>query len=236
MKYSVICPNCKTENPFFNFVCSNCRIYLRDRISNLDLWSIISSIIETPSRAFRTIIFSEHKNFIFFILLFIAFKYLINARFVSMVSLGDFQSTIGLQYSYLIVLAVILAYLLLFSLIHSLSGNLINVRIRFKDTFSLLVYSQIPYLFGLVILFTLELVIFGDYLFSKNPTPFTIKGSISYLFFTLEIAIVIWSILLVLKAFQAQTHHLLFSIFSTLTFVVLFWSIVYLCSMFVFTI
>ena len=107
---------------------------------------------------------------------------------------------------------------------------------EFKDTFSLLVYSQIPYLFGLVILFTLELVIFGDYLFSKNPTPFTIKGSISYLFFTLEIAIVIWSILLVLKAFQAQTHHLLFSIFSTLTFVVLFWSIVYLCSMFVFTI
>jgi hypothetical protein len=236
MKNSVICPNCKSENPFFNFICSNCRIYLRDRVYNLDLWSLISSIIETPSKAFKTIILSEHKNFIFFILLFISFKYLINARFISMISLGDFESTIGLQYSYLIVLGVTLFYFLIFSFVYSLSGNVVNVRIRFKDTIALIIYSQIPYLFGLIILFTLELVIFGDYLFSKNPTPFTIKGSLSYLFFALELAIIIWSIFLVFKAFQTQTHHLIFSILSSLTFVVMFWSLIYLCSIFVFTI
>ena len=57
-----------------------------------------------------------------------------------------------------------------------------NIPLRFKDTFALIIYSQIPYLFGLIILFPLELVIFGDYLFSKNPSPFTIKGTLAYLF------------------------------------------------------
>jgi hypothetical protein len=236
MKNSVTCPNCNSENPFYNFVCSKCRIYLRDRVYNLDLWSTISSVIETPSKAFKTIILSEHKNFIFFILLFIGFKYLINARFVSMISLGDFQSTIGLQFSYLIILGVTLIYFLIFSFLYSLSGKAFNIHLRFKDTFALILYSQVPYLFGLIILFALELVIFGDYLFSKNPTPFTIKSSLSYLFFALEIAIVIWSIFLVFKSFLTQSNYRLFSILSSLTFTVLFWSLIYFCSMFVFTI
>ncbi len=236
MKNSINCPNCNNENPFYNSVCSNCRVYLRDRVYNLDLWSTISSIIETPSKAFKIIILSEHKNFIFFILLFIGFKYLINVRFISMISLGDFQSTIGLQYSYLLVLGVTLVYFILFSFLYCLSGKAYNIYLRFKDTLALIIYSQIPYLFGLIILFPLELVIFGDYLFSKNPTPFTIKGSLSYLFLTLEIAIVIWSFFLIFKVFRTQSHHLIFSILSSTTFVVLFWSLIYLCSVFVFTI
>jgi hypothetical protein len=236
MKNSVSCPNCNSENPFYNSVCSNCRIYMRDRVYNLDLWSTISSIIEAPSKAFKTIILSEHKNFIFFILLFIGFKYLINARFISMISLGDLQSTIGLQYSYLLVLGVTLIYFILFSFLYSLSGKAFNIYLRFKDTIALIIYSQIPYLFGLIILFVLELVIFGDYLFSKNPTPFTIKSSLSYLFLALEIAIVIWSIFLVFKSFFTQSNHRLFSILASLTFVVLFWSLIYFCSIFVFTI
>ena len=236
MKNSVNCSNCNNENPFYNSVCSNCRIYLRDRVYNLDLWSTISSIIETPSKAFKTIILSEHKNFIFFILLFIGFKYLINSRFISMISIGDFQSTIGLQYSYFIVLGITLIYFILFSFLYFLSGKAYNIYLRFKDTLALIIYAQIPYLFGLIILFPLELVIFGDYLFSKNPTPFTIKGSISYLFLTLEIAIVIWSFFLIFKAFLTKSHHLIFSILSSTTFFVLFWSLIYLCSVFVFTI
>jgi len=236
MKNSVTCPNCNNENPFYNSVCSNCRIYLRDRVYNLDLWSTISSIIESPSKAFKTIILSEHKNFIFFILLFIGFKYLINARFLSMLSLGDFQSTIGLQFSYLIVLGVTLIYFILFSFLYSLAGKACKIYLRFKDTFALIIYSQIPYLFGLIILFALELVIFGDYLFSKNPTPFTIKGTLSYLFLALEIAIVLWSFFLIFRAFLTQSHHLIFSILSSTVFIVLFCSLIYLFSLFVFTI
>jgi len=232
---SVSCPNCKAENPFYNSICSSCKTYLRDRVYNLDLWALVSSIIESPSKAFRTVIFSEHKNFIFFILLFLALKYLINARFISMISIGDFQSTVGLQISYLIILAVMLLFSLTFSFLYTWIGKLNNIYLRFKDTFALIIYSQIPLLFGLIILFSLELVIFGDYLFSLNPTPFTIKGLIAYFFLLLEVGVTIWSIFLLFKAFRAQSHNISFSLTATVIFFVLLSSLLYYYSMIVFT-
>ncbi len=210
MKNSVTCPNCNSENPFYNSICSGCKYYLRDRIYNLDLWTVISLLIESPTKAFRTIIFSEHKNFILFILFFVSIKYLINARFISMISVGEFQSTIGLQISYLIVLGIILIYFIIFSFIHKSLSKKNEVYIRFKDTFALIIYSQIPFLFGLFILFPLELVILGDYLFSMNPTPFIIKGNITYFFLAIEIGLVIWSIFLVFKAFLTQSQQTFF--------------------------
>jgi hypothetical protein len=235
MKNSVTCPNCNSENPFYNSVCSRCKFYLRDRIYNIDLWTVISSLIENPTKAFRTIIFSEHKNFILFILFFVTIKYLLHARFIAMISVGEFQSTVGLQYSYLIVLGIIIIYFLLFSFVYKLFGSLSEINIRFKDTLALIIYSQIPVLFGLFILFPLELVIFGDYLFTLNPTPFVIKGTIAYFFLVLEIGLILWSIFLVIKAFMTQNQHPLFSLTSASVFVVLFLTLIYFCSVFVFT-
>ena len=233
---SVSCPNCKADNPFYNTICSSCKTYLRDRVYNLDLWALVSSIIESPSKAIRTVIFSEHKNFIFFILLFLALKYLINTRFVSMISVGDFQSTVGLQISYLIILGCTIIFFLTFSYLYNSIGKSKNISIRFKDTFALIIYSQIPLVFGLIILFSLELVIFGDYLFSLNPTPFTIKGLIAYFFLLIEVGTIIWSIFLLFKAFRAQSHKFSFSLTATTIFFVLLSSMIYFCSLFVFTI
>lgn len=236
MKNSVICPNCKSENPAYNSICSKCKFYIRDKIYNIDLWSLLGSIIESPATAFRTIIYSEHKNFIFFILPLIVLKYLINTRFVSMLSIGEFQSSVGLQMSYLIILGGTLLYFLAFSLLYTMIGKMNEIFICFKDTFALIIYSQIPLLFGLIILFTLELVIFGDYLFSINPTPFTIKGQIAFLFLVLEIGIIIWSIFLIYKAFHTQSSDIPFSIFAALLFIVLLSALIYIYSLYVFTI
>jgi len=236
MRNSVTCPNCNSENAFYNYNCSNCRYYLRDRIYNLDLWSLIGSLIETPSKAFRTIIFSEHKNFIVFIFVFLIIKYLINIRILSLVTVGTFESTVEFYWSYLIVLGSVLLFFLLFCSAHLQTGRGLKFNLRFKDTFAIVIFSQIPFLFGLVILFPLEQVIFGDYLFSLNPNPFVIKGTIAYVFLAVEIALVIWSMFLIFKAFKAQSQHLLFSLISSFVFVVLFWTLLYFCSVTVFTI
>ena len=236
MKNSVRCPNCNTENPFYNSNCSGCRNYLRDRVYNLDLWSTISLIIESPSQAFKKIIFAEHKNFIVFIILLVSIKYLIDTRFVSMISLESFKTTIELYYSYLILLGVIIIFFLIYSLVFVKVGTLIDLSLRYKDSFSLIIYSQIPYLFALIILFTLELIIFGDYLFSINPSPFVIKSTLAYIFVGLEVAVILWSGFLLVKAFIVQTQHRLFSFISVLIFFVLFFLIIYFCSLFIFTI
>jgi hypothetical protein len=235
MKNSVACPNCNCENPMYNYVCSNCRFYLRDRIYNVDLWSITSLIVESPTAAFQKIINAEHKNFIFFILVFICIKFLINVRFISMISLGEFQTTIELLYSYLLVLGIILTFFLVFSFSHSKFGKLNDIKIRVKDSLAIIIYAQIPFLFGLIILFPLELVILGDYLFSLNPSPFVIKGTISYLFFALELALLAWNAFLVYKGFHSQSNYYPFSIISSFAFIVLFWTLLYFCSTIVFT-
>jgi hypothetical protein len=236
MKNSVTCPNCNSDNPIYDSVCSKCKYYLRDRIYNLDLWTVVTSLIDSPNSAFRTIIFSEHKNFILFIIFFAAIKYLINARFIAMISRGEFQSSIGLEYSYLIVIGITSSFFLLFSLLHKSYGKLNEINIRFRDTLALILYSQIPLLLGLFVLFPLELVIFGDYLFSLNPTPFVIKGSIAYFFLVVEISLILWSIFLIFKAFITQSQQNVFGMISATVFVVLFWTLIYFCSLIVFTI
>jgi hypothetical protein len=236
MKNSVTCPNCNSENPFYNSVCSGCKFYLRDRIYNIDLWTVISSLIESPSKAFRTIIFSEHKNFIVFIFVFLCIKYLINARFLSMITVGFFESTVELYWSYLIVSGSVFLFFLLFCLVHLQTGKALKFNLRFKDSLAIIIFAQIPFLFGLVILFPLEQVIFGDYLFSLNPNPIIIKGTIAYVFLAVEIALVIWSMFFIFKAFKAQSQHLIFSLLSSFIFVVLFWTLLYFCSVTVFTV
>ncbi len=236
MKNSIICPHCNSENAFYNIICTKCRYYLRDRIYNIDLWNTIISLIDNPAKSFRNIIFSEHKNFIYFILLFISAKYLINTRFLAMISVGQFQTSIELFFSYLIILTVVSIYFLLFTLVYTIIGHRTKIHIRFKDVFSIIIYSQVPFVLALVVLFPLELVIFGDYLFSMNPTPFTIKGNVAYLFLLVEISIVLWSIFLTFKAFSSHSRNRNLSLLVTISFIVLFWIVIYFCSVTIFTI
>ncbi|NOX19606.1 MAG: hypothetical protein GXO87_15160, partial [Chlorobi bacterium] len=63
MKNNVICKNCGAENPFYLLTCKSCNAYIRDKVSNINLWEIIWKLIETPVEAFRQIIYAEHKNF-----------------------------------------------------------------------------------------------------------------------------------------------------------------------------
>ena len=236
MKNSVVCPNCNTPNPFYNSNCSNCRNYLRDKVHNLDLWPNISMLIESPSKAFNKIIFAEHKNFILFLFLIIAIKHLINTRFISMLTLGSFNTTVELFYSYLIVTGVMLFYYVIFSFLYLKIGTSMNISLRLKDTLALIIYSQLPFVFGLVLLFTLELIIFGDYLFSINPSPFIIKTTLAYLFSGLEIFIILWSTFLLFMALKTQTHQKIFSLISSIVFFMFFWLLIYFCSLLIFTI
>lgn len=236
MKNTITCPHCNSENAFYNVICTKCRYYLRDRIYNIDLWTAISSLIDNPDKAFKNIIFSDHKNFIFFILLIITAKYLISARFLAMLSIGEFQTTIELFFSYLILLSSVSIYFVLFTSIYRILCNHNDIYVRFKDVFSITIYSQIPFVLGLIVLFSLELVIFGDYLFSVNPTPFTIKGSIAYLFLAVEIGLILWSFFLVFKGFKIHTQSFSFSILATISFIASLWTLLYLCSFIIFTI
>jgi len=235
MNNSITCSNCASENPPYAYTCKNCNSYLRERVFNIDLWKVVGLLIESPKKGMETIVFSEHKNFISFLVILIAVKLLVNIRFISLISIGSFNHSTSLYLSYLIVLGVFLVYLILFSICFTSINKLLRISTRFRDNFALFTYSLLPNVFGIIILFILELVVFGEYLFSINPSPFVIKGFIAYIFAGAEIMIIVWSIVLYYKVFKFQTDSLLYSIIYTFAFYFCLAVILFYLSKFIFT-
>jgi hypothetical protein len=227
MKNSVVCVNCKTENPIYKSICDNCKSYIRGRVYNIDLGNVLSKLIESPTSGFKTIIFSEHKNFITFLIFLSVLKFEIDSIFISLflnqhiVPQGNFFG------GYIALLIIITVVVLLFSFVVNAVNKNFGYVTRTKDYFSVYAYSFIPHIFALIILFPLELVMFGGYLFSTNPSPFDIKEFIAYALLILELLIVIWSFFLMIMANYAQTKNLIYSIIISFIFQSLLFFILY---------
>ncbi len=207
MKNAVVCKNCSAENSIYTHTCTSCKYFIRDRVSNIDIWETIGSLIESPSAAFKKIILSEHKNFIVFLSILFALRILILSRFVSLILSESARSTTPLIISYLIVLSSVTVLFVLISAFISFILNKKDYKVRFRDIYSLNIYSTVPNLFAVVILFPIELIVFGDYLFSNNPNPFQVKATIAYLLFSVELGMILWSIVLNYKANYALTAN-----------------------------
>ncbi|OGU73640.1 MAG: hypothetical protein A2V93_09210 [Ignavibacteria bacterium RBG_16_34_14] len=215
MKNVVVCKNCNSENPFYDLTCFNCKSYLRERIYNIDLWSTIGLLIESPSKAFKNIIFSEHKNFLTLLLILISGKSLLNGIFLT-IYFKKWNAYLSGYFSvYIIILIFTLVMILIFSEIFSKITKRLGVRTKFKDNFSIITYSFLPLTFGFLILFPTELILFGEYLFYYNPSPFIIKETLAYTLLTFETILFIWTIFLTFTAIKTQTGNTIYSFVFT---------------------
>jgi hypothetical protein len=230
MKNVIICKSCNTENPFYEVICINCHSYLRERIFNIDLWKTIEQLIETPVKAFRRIIQSEHKNFISLIFIFAVFKLFISSIFISLIffrneqALNYFITRFFLFAGGMLLLLLIISQLLLFIL----KG--VGVKARYKDLFALFTFSLMPYSFASLILFPVELIIFGTYLFSVNPSPFIVKSFLAWALVILELLLILWSAFLTITGTYAQTKSIKFSLANSAIFNIIVYSSIYFYS------
>ena len=236
MKNIVTCPNCSAENAYYKETCSSCNSFIRDKISNLDLWNIMGLLIENPVKAFQLIIYSQHKNFIFFVLFFVSIKFLINARFISLLTIGRFTTITSLPVSFVLILSFLVIALVLFAFIFVRINSSSDFSTRFKDIFSTVTYSQLPHLFGLAVLFPIELIIFGDYIFSLNPSPFVIKETIAYTLLAVELLLILWSVFLSIAGFFVHFRKVIPALVSALIFNGLIILLLYFSSRYIFII
>ncbi|MBA4310357.1 MAG: hypothetical protein C0425_08475 [Chlorobiaceae bacterium] len=213
----LVCKNCNHNNWLYELYCSKCSAILRNRIANIDFWNSLALLITEPKQLFIQIIQSDHKNFIYFIFFLISFKLLINGHFLLAIFYTP-TAIIFLQYFFSSVISLVIIIASAF-VVKKISQSK-NYQTRFKDNLSLIFFSLIPFLFGGVILFPLEVALFGEYLFSQSPSPFQIKNSLAILFSALEIGIIIWSIGLLTIALNIQLGAkkiaIVFSIFLIL--------------------
>jgi RNA polymerase subunit RPABC4/transcription elongation factor Spt4 len=231
----VKCKKCNHINPPYKNICTECKSYLRERVVNIDLWNTILLIIEEPAKAFRQIIFSEHKNFIIFLTFFISLKNLIIARFISVPELGANGASVSLIFSLILMILITTVLTSSFSFIQNILYSRKNITLRFQDFYAVYVYSFIPYLFGLIFIFPVELIVLGGDIFSNNPYSFQIKPLISYILIGVELITIIWSFFLIFKSILVVSEKKNFSILLTVSFSLVWILTLYISSKIIFT-
>ncbi len=227
---NITCKNCSAENPFYELICRNCKAYIRERIVNIDFWKTLEQLIESPVKGFTAIIHAEHKNLILFITFMTAVKMLINIMLLSPITSRTNNPFEHFGRNFFIVLGLLLFLYFSFSFLERMILRLSKNETRLKDNFSVLSYSFIPHVFGAFILFPIEMVVFGGFLFSNNPSPFILKESVAYMLLGFEVILILWQLFLTTTGFYVQTGKLFPALLFSLIFNALLYYILYLFS------
>lgn len=213
MLNEITCKNCNEQNNFYEMNCKKCGAILRSRVVNIDLWKTVWELIETPKKAFANIIFSEHKNFISFLIVFIGLKLFVNASFIFNLILPKATNEINIPVQMAISVILTILLIILISLLIKLVVSSNGIKTRLKDNIAVIIYSHIPVIIALIILLPIEYGIFGGHWIYYNPSPFIIKASSAYLLAGVELIFILWHLFLLSYGIYTQTKSAVFSIF-----------------------
>jgi len=190
------CPVCQEQNKWYATRCSHCGSYLQNKVDTLNLFETLWELVESPLRALSRIILAEHKNYTLLLsgVFGIAFVYAyswfhhVGARIESLLVvllvglLAGPVAGIGLMGILSALLTVILRKL--------------GSPMSFRNVHAVTSYASAPVVFSLFLVFPLELMTFGGFLFTSNPSLGTLNPASYVLFLLLDGSAVLWSVVL----------------------------------------
>lgn len=211
MKNNEICDNCGAENPIYYLNCKNCNAFLRSRVVNLDLFSTIGQILETPIKTTKNIILSEHKNYVILLMILTGIKFFINALFL--LNAFDINRTIqdNLFFNGFIAIGTLIIFFLVVSLLVTYLNQHFGLHNRFKDNLAIYTYSFLPQVIALAFMVPVEYALYGPYWFVFNPSPFLVKPMASYVVLIIEGIMLAWSLVLLITSTYTQTRSRIYS-------------------------
>lgn len=205
----IVCPVCQHPNDEFSITCSSCSSYIQDRVPNLDLFTTVWLMVESPRDAFKKVIIAEHKNFVLFLSLFLGLAAVfgvmwaaqLGMMFDNLLPLLLYGTTVGL-------LAGIPLFFIIAAALHGVA-KVLKGSAPFSVTYGVAGWSLVPVMFSVVFILPLELGTLGLLLFSVNPSAYEVKPLVTMVLLGLDGALVLWSVLLAAKGI-ALAHHLKF--------------------------
>jgi hypothetical protein len=221
MNNKIICGNCGEPNPFFKLNCTKCNAIIRNKVVNIDLWSILWKLVETPKIAFTQIVQAENKNFVISLLFLIGFKLFLQTFFLSSAHSLNLEFNNHVVLNALLSIGYFFVIIFLFTFILFRITKALGIEGRYRDYYSVLIYALVPFLFSLILITPVEYALFGKHWFVSNPAPFEIKPMAAWVLTVLEILILLWSVFLVGIAMFLQTNRKLLSILITASFFIL---------------
>ncbi|MGA9406460.1 MAG: Yip1 family protein [Bacteroidota bacterium] len=190
----ISCPVCANPNDDLRTVCVQCGSFLQDRIPNLDFFSTLWQLVESPKDAFHKIIKAEHKNYVLFLMLFLGIGVsftLLWARHAG----NEFDNLIYLLLlGYVLGIGIALPVGGLMAVMVHLLLKLFGGRGVMKNTYAVFGWSLIPIMLSVSIILPIELASIGLRLFSTNPSPMEIKPVVYIVLMFFDVFTVLWSI------------------------------------------
>ncbi len=190
----ISCSVCAQPNDDLDTVCVRCGSFLQDRIPNLDFFSTLWQLVESPKEAFHKIIIAEHKNYVLFLMTFLGIAVsfmLLWARHAG----NEFDNLI-----YLLLLGCVLGAGIalpvggLMAVTAHLLLKLFGGRGVMKNTYAVFGWSLTPIMLSVSIVLPIELASIGLRLFSTNPSPMDVKPVVYLVLTFFDLFAVLWSI------------------------------------------
>ncbi|HZY09578.1 MAG TPA: YIP1 family protein [Bacteroidota bacterium] len=230
----IACSICHSENHHLAIVCTSCGSFLQTKIDNLDLFTTIGTIIENPRKAFHKIAIAQHKNYMVFLsaifgigLIFFIY-WLINIgeyfdKLLNILASGFFTGPF-----------VGIITVVFFSVILVIIARILKIRVKLRNTMAVIAYALIPIVLSVILVLPIEILTFGTFFFTKNPSPLLLKPASYIVLLGLDGMFIMWSfILLTIGAkvlFEANWQTVSFILITSLaiTSTVTFWLLQFL--------
>jgi len=190
------CPVCLAENSDFATVCLKCKAFLQDRIPNINLFETAWRVIESPAIAFRQIVLAEHKNFSLFLFAFFGISLSFTAFWFFKLGNRFFSLLDVIQWALISGVAVGLASAVFLTVSYHVAARVFGGRGGIRDSMGLLAYALVPIVISLFLVLPIELLTFGMYLFTSNPSPYSIKPLSFILLAGFDVLVSLWTLIL----------------------------------------
>ncbi len=194
----ITCPVCNSSNHHLAVTCKSCGSFIQKRVENLDLFSVAWKVIEHPSQAFHDIAVARHKNYAFF-LASVAGIGLSFGLFWAVHAAEFTDSILSIIAAGLVTgpVAGILTFLFLAAILTALA-TLGGVSVRYRNSMAVVAYAFLPLVLCTVISIPMELLSFGTFFYSSNPSPYILKPVSYMMILGLKFLFSLWMVALMI--------------------------------------
>jgi hypothetical protein len=226
----ITCTNCKTQNSILNSKCKECGSIIQRRVPNLDLVDTMWQVMERPKETFLKICLSEQKNYVFLIFAFIGIGLVFTAFWHS----GAGEHYNNLLYILLQGLALgpfvgVIVFYIFSRLSYLITKHIFKTEVTLRNLRAVTAYALVPSLFATILILPTELIVFGLYFFTNNPSPLMYKPQAYYVLISLDILCIIHSIFLFYVGIRVSNNtKKIKSLFITIILLVVFLCLTFL--------
>ena len=203
----IICKVCRIPNHHLSTICVSCGSYLQQKIDNIDLFQTLWNVIESPRRGFRMVALAAHKNYCIFIssvagvgFAFTLFWY---------IHVGDVVPELipllimGVLFGMILGPVTVVIFALLLKAVSAIAG----MKTRFRNIYAVTSYALVPVLLSVFLILPIELLTFGSFMFSSNPSPYLLRPFSYVMIIGFDGLCALWTVILLAIALKVLTEE-----------------------------